>query len=164
MEEYLGIKLEHSKNTIRMSQPLLINRFIDAIPGMDKAHAVKYPALPSVILTKDEMGPKRRESWKYRSVIGMLNFLVNSTHPELSYAVHQCARFCNDPKLSHERAVKWIVQYLTSTRIKDTDEYNDLLFTIDKDKSIEVFVDASFAGDWNQSWSSNPTSVFSRTG
>ena len=111
MEEYLGIKLEHSKSTIRMSQPLLINRIIDAIPGMDKSHPVKYPALPSVILTKDETGPERRESWKYRSVVGMLNFLVNSTHPELSYAVNQCARFCNDPKLSHERVVKRVVQY-----------------------------------------------------
>ena len=40
MEEYLGIKLEHSHNMIRMSQPLLINRIIDAVPGMNQAHSV----------------------------------------------------------------------------------------------------------------------------
>ena len=34
MDEYLGIKLEHTGNQIRMSQPLLINRIIKAIPGM----------------------------------------------------------------------------------------------------------------------------------
>ena len=164
MIEYLGIKLEHSHDTIRMSQPLLIDRIIDAVPGMNKAHPVTYPALPSVILTKDEVGPERRESWNYCSVIGMLNFLVNSSHPELTYAVHQCARFCNDPKLSHERAVKRIIQYLKSTRREGTDGYNGMLFKIDRNKSIEVFVDASFAGDWNRSWSNDPTSVFSRTG
>ena len=120
MEEYLGIQLEHTASTIRMSQPLLIKRIIDAIPGMSKAHPVKTPAVPSVILTKDVNGPERREKWHYRSVIGMLNFLVNSTHPELAYAVHQCARFCNNPKLSHERAVKRIVQYLLSTKREDS--------------------------------------------
>ena len=94
MDEYLGIKLEHSDNKIRMTQPLLINRIIEAIPGMTKANPSKIPALPSVILTKDETGPSRKEKWHYRSLIGMLNFLVNSTHPKLAYAVHQCARFC----------------------------------------------------------------------
>ena len=49
MEEYLGIKLEHSGNEIRMSQPLLIERIIDSIPGMRHANPVNYPALPSVI-------------------------------------------------------------------------------------------------------------------
>ena len=62
----------------------------------------------------------------------MLNFLVNSTHPELAFAVHQCACFCKNLKLSHERAVKKIVQYLLSTKRKGKDEYAGLLFTIDK--------------------------------
>ena len=164
MEEYLGIQLEHTNLTIRMSQPLLIKRIIDAIPGMSKAHPVNTPAVPSVILTKDTNGPDRKEKWHYRSVIGMLNFLVNSTHPELAYAVHQCARFCNNPKLSHERAVKRIVQYLLSTKRDDGKSYSGLLFKIDMKKSIIIFVDASFAGDWNKSWSEDPTSVLSRTG
>ena len=131
---------------------------------MQKANPTSIPALPSVILTKDEKGEPRKEKWNYRSVVGMLNFLVNSTHPELAYSVHQCARFCNDPKLSHEKSVKRIVQYLLSTRRPNNQGYQGLLFKIDRSKSIEVFVDASFAGDWNKSWSSDPSSVFSRTG
>ena len=86
---------------------------------MKKTNHVKYPALPSVILTKDTNGEERKEHWNYRSVIGMLNFLTNSTHPELSFAVHQCARFCNDPKMVHEQAVKRIIQYLLSTARQD---------------------------------------------
>ena len=35
---------------------------------------------------------------------------------ENAYAVHQCARFCNDPKLSHEKAVKCICRYLKGTQ------------------------------------------------
>ena len=51
-----------------------------------------------------------------------------------------------------------------STKREKKDEYAGLLLTIDKSKSIEVFVDASFAGDWNKSWSNEPSSVLSRTG
>ena len=81
----------------------------------------------------------------------MLNFLVHSSHPELTYAVHQCDCFCNDPKLSHERAVKRIIQYLRSTKRRGREDYNGMFFKIDKNKAIEVFVDASSAGDWNRS-------------
>ena len=93
----------------------------------------------------------------------MLNFLTNSTHPELAYSVHQCARFCQNPKRIHEQAVKRIVQYLLSTK-RGKEEYKGLLFKVDKSKSIIVYVDASFAGEWNKSWSNDPTSVYSRTG
>lgn len=42
MEDYLGIQLERTNNTIRMSQPLLINRIIEVTPGMKKSNPVKY--------------------------------------------------------------------------------------------------------------------------
>ena len=63
----------------------------------------------------------------------------------------------------HEQAIKRIIQYLLSTRTKDG-SYKGLLFKIDKSKSIDIYVDASFAGDWDRSWSEEPSSVFSRTG
>ena len=58
----------------------------------------------------------------------MLNFLVNSTHTEIAYAVHQCARFCEKPKLSHEKVVKKIVQYLIGTK-RSNGEYSGSTLT-----------------------------------
>eukprot|EP00957_Ditylum_brightwellii_P066666 5059341-Ditylum_brightwellii.AAC.1 len=85
--------------------------------------------------------------------------------PELAHAVHQCARFCADPKASLETAVQHIVRYLLSTRSKDG---IDLSFGLnmkpDMNRGLEVYVDASFAGDWEKSWSDDPKSVMSRTG
>ena len=49
----------------------------------------------------------------------MLDFLANSTHPELSFAVPQCAKFCNDSKKIHEQVVNIIIQYLLSTAKHD---------------------------------------------
>jgi len=88
----------------------------------------------------------------------MLAYLANNTRPELSMAVHQCARFCNEPMLSHERAIKHIGKYL----LKDPDR--GLVFEPDDSKGIECYVDADFAGGWSQADSDNAENVMSRTG
>ena len=101
---------------------------------MKDARSAKSPAVSGALLTKDEDGEKRIESWNYLPVIGMLNYLVNSSHPELAFAVHQCARFCNDPKRSHKQAVKRILRYLLHTkRIGE----QGIVFKLDKTKSID---------------------------
>ena len=46
----------------------------------------------------------------------MLNSFKNLSHSELLYAVYQCARFYNDPKCSHEQAVRRMIQYIVNTR------------------------------------------------
>ena len=72
--------------------------------------------------------------------------------------MHQCARFCDNPKLSHERAVHHIVRYLTTTKDKG------LVFKLDKTKGIICHVDADFAGNWNLVEGDNPASFLSRAG
>ena len=103
----------------------------------------KTPAAAGNVLTKNTEGETRKEHRSYRSVIGTLNFLVNRTHPEMKFAVHQCARFCNNPKYSHEQAVKRMIKYLIST----TQGYRNqgIIFTPDKRKSMDADEDASFA-------------------
>ena len=162
MENYLGIQIDHLKDgTFKLSQPFLIDRIIETIPGMKDAKIAKTPAATDVVLTKDLSGIERTDQWNYRSVIGMLNYIVNCTQADLAYAVHQCARFAIEPRHVHEQAVKRIVRYLIYLKKKGT---LGMRFVPDRTKSLEVFVDASFAGDWNKEWSDEPTSVMSRTG
>jgi hypothetical protein len=42
------------------------------------------------ILHPDKNGQTRQESWSYHSIIGILNFLVHQTHPDITCTVHQC--------------------------------------------------------------------------
>eukprot|EP00957_Ditylum_brightwellii_P043756 3317854-Ditylum_brightwellii.AAC.1 len=70
IKEYLGIKIDHNQDgTFRMYQPLLIERIIASIPGMNTAKEHKTPAETTLILTKDTNGSNRKEHWNYRSVI-----------------------------------------------------------------------------------------------
>ena len=73
-------------------------------------------------------------------------------------AVHRCARFCNDPKFSHERAINRIVKYLIGSSSKG------IIYKIDKEKGVECFVGADLAGAWDSSDPSNPENIILRSG
>jgi hypothetical protein len=58
-------------------------------------------------------------TWSYHSVIGKLNFLAQNTHPDISMAVHVCARFVNNPiRRIHQDAVKYLCRYLHYTHTR----------------------------------------------
>jgi len=151
MEEYLGIMIDHNDDgSFCMSQPFLIKRIINSIPGIAKARSAQNPACSSIILTKDNDGRPRKKSWNYHFVTGMLNCLLNCTQPEMVYTVHQCARFCNNPKRTHEQAVKRPLRYLLSFQpnSQGNNKFSQgILYQPGKNKSIETYVDASFAGE-----------------
>jgi hypothetical protein len=79
----------------------------------------------------------------YRSVIGQLNYIEKGTRSNISYIIHQCARFVEKPKESHARALRWLARYLHATKDKG------LIPKPDKQKDLEVYVDADFSGDWD---------------
>lgn len=92
------------------------------------------------LLSIDEHGPDRKFDWHYRSVIGMLGYLQNSTRPDIFMAVHQGARFNSNPKLCHEKAIKRIARYLLGTMDKG------IRYSPDPNLGLECYVDADFAG------------------
>ncbi|MFN9981526.1 MAG: hypothetical protein ACK53Y_16495, partial [bacterium] len=57
-----------------------------------------------IVYTDDTilLGPSKEEiEFDYRQVIGKLLYLEKSTRPDISCAVHQCARHCAKPKVQH---------------------------------------------------------------
>ena len=101
-----------------LRKPFLI-RIILAALNM-KAGEYNKRDVPNIgpLLSRDELGAKQKHDCRYRSAIGMLGYLQNSTRPDISMAVHQCALFKANPMLFHEKAVKYIVRYLISSQDK----------------------------------------------
>jgi hypothetical protein len=159
VSDYLGIRItKHGNGSISLTQPAIIQRVLDllCITPDSKTHAT--PVITKGLLHSDLDGPPRKQQWHYRAAIGMLNYISSSTRPDIAFATHQCARFCNNPMLSHEQAVKRICRYLAGTKDKG------ILFTPDPTQSLHCYVDADFAGLWNVGDSQDPISVMSRTG
>ena len=140
--DYLGVKVDAlADGCIKLSQPLLMQQICNDLGFNDRTKTKSLPALSSSILHRDLYGAPFSERWDYRSVIGKLNFLEKSTRPDISYAVHQCARFMSEPRDSHAQAIKQIVRYVLATSDKG-------LILQPENKSIECYADADFSGNW----------------
>jgi len=112
----LGINIERKPDgTLEWTQPTLTQSILkdlkldgEEIKGKQNKPNVKaVPANTTVPLTdhKHSAGHNQKE-FDYRHVIGKLLYLEKSTRPDISCAVHQCARHCANPKIQHTAAVK----------------------------------------------------------
>ena len=76
----------------------------------------------------------------------------------MQFATHQCARFCNDPKLSHEIVAKRVLRYLKRAAEEG------IILKPDTTKGFECYVDADFAGSWSKEEAHKSEGCSSRTG
>ena len=158
LDRYLGVEITKLKDRrVELTQPHLINRFLAVVQQESNINEKPTPATKP-LLHKDIDGLPRKFKWNYRQAIGMLTYLQGTSRPDIAMAVHQAARFTNDPKLSHERAVHRIARYLKATKDKG------IIYDPKSVKGVECYVDADFAGGWDKADSGNPEAVLSRTG
>ena len=85
----------------------------------------------------------------------MLSYLQNASRPEISMAVHQTARFSNNPMLSHEKSIMCIGRYLLDARKRG------IIYKPDKSKGLECYFNADFAGGWSQANADNADNALS---
>lgn len=141
-----------------MTQCQLIKSILKDLGLNDKSNLRTTPALSTKILHSHPESPPFNESWSYRMVIGKLNYLEKSSRPDISYAVHQCARFSIDPRQEHAKAVKAIGRYLAMTKDKG------IIFRPDND-GLLCYSDADFSGNYRiEEAETNPSTAKSRTG
>ena len=163
ISDYVGVHVEKlDNNTLKLSQPHLIKSILDDLRIELISKSVETPALSGVILHADLFGEPHDNHFKYRSIIGKLNYLAKSTRPDIEYAVHQCARFMANPRRSHAQAIKRIARYLLATRDRG------LILHPDPELSLDCYVDSSFCGEWIKSNADqamyDPNTARSRTG
>ena len=155
--DYLGIKYSNLPNgNISMSQPGLIKKIIEAT-NMQDANPIDNPVTQQALGSNPD-GALMTDPWNYRSIVGMLLYLTTNTRPDIAFAVSQVARFSHQPKQTHANAVKRIIKYL-----KGTAEHG-CIFTKPKSLSLDMYVDADFAGLYGVEPIESPISVKSRTG
>ena len=86
----------------------------------------------------------------------MMLYLSSNIRPDISFSVHQFARFTHNTKASHNMAVNMIFWYLQGTK------YNSLVFNPLKKMAVDCYADAYFAGLWIHENPLDP--IFSRRG
>ena len=159
IKDFLGVNIDRKQDGVfEFTQPHLIDKILEALKFRDNTKSKATPASSSKLLYRNQDSESHDESFHYRSVIGMMNYLEKGSRSDIAYAVHQCARFSSDPKMEHAKAVRWIGKYLKGTRDKG------MRFEPDESKGLEVFVDADFAGNYDKLDTSNRDTARSRHG
>ena len=99
---------------LRLTQTGIIEKILKST-GMPDCNTRGSPSISSPLRT-DATGAHRKDSCNYTSVIVMMMYLESNSHPEIQFAVHQCAWFTYFPRGSHEEAVKHICRYLQGVK------------------------------------------------
>lgn len=155
--DFLGIHIQKkAEDSFYLTQTGLIDKVL-ATTDMQHCNSIGTPAGKEAV-GSDLDGEPFSEKWKYSAVIGMLLYLSGNTRPDITFAVHQCARFSHMPKQSHAIAVKRILRYLKGTKDKG------MLFKPTDDFAVDCYVDADFAGLWGIEYDQDPVCVKSCTG
>ena len=153
---YLGVTVNFLKDgSIKLTQEHLTNQVIELLGLQD---AVTKPTPSTSILGKNLENPPASGEFNYRSALGMMQYLCNNTRPDCTFAISQCARFSNNPKDIHEIAVKRIGRYLLGT--KDA----GIIFQTSVKPTLDMYVDADFAGLWSYEDLQDSDCVRSRSG
>ena len=117
IDKFLGIGIKHLEEKIfEISQPFLRDRIISFLnidtndPGLETNS--ELTPIEKKTLHKDLSGKPHKDNWNCQTAVGMLTYLQGNSRPEISMAIHQTARFRNNPKLLDEKSLKRLGQYL----------------------------------------------------
>ena len=156
LQDYLGTQLtKHPDGWFELQQKKTTDNCLEMLGMGPTAKNVKThdtPAESSKILHANEDRANWKHVWNYRVVVGCLNYLQAMTRPDLAYSVHQCTRFCNNPKLLHEQGLKRIC---ISPKV-----CRGLVFQPNLTDGFKCYVDADWAGNWLKTRPNNKTGNF----
>ncbi len=142
----MGVSIKKLHNgSYKFTQRALIDAIIKDV-GINDSRTKPVPAKVSLRLHAFKDEPTFDLNFNYRSVVGTLNYLAQTTHPDIMYAAHQIAKYSQDPRQSHGEAILYLVCYL-----KTTHELG-ICFKPDPKKGFECYCDADFSGLWNKAF------------
>jgi hypothetical protein len=136
----------------------LIDSIIDDI-RLEDAKVKPVPDKVSLQLHAFKDKPSFDLDFNYRSAVDKLNYLAQTTRPDIMYTTHQITKYLLDPRQSHGKAIFYLVHYLKKMR------NHGLKFKPDSKKGFECYCDTNFSGNWNKAFASvDPSTAKSRSG
>jgi Reverse transcriptase (RNA-dependent DNA polymerase)/gag-polypeptide of LTR copia-type/Integrase core domain/GAG-pre-integrase domain/Zinc knuckle len=139
----LGIEVirDRKLKTIKINQAAMIKRVSERFQVQECKNSY-VPADPNTRLVKpsDEDAVEATEK-PYRELVGSLMYIMVCTRPDISNAVGEVSRFCDNFGVVHWQAAIKILKYLKTTMSMA------LVFDGRRKESVEAYADASWASD-----------------
>ena len=111
----VGIELTISPDSIFISSSKYINSIL-LREGLGRINSVSTPLDPNITLVPNPEGGNGDRSNSFASLLGELQYIANTTRPDIAYAVNRLVSYTMNPSLQHHTAIKRILHYLSGTR------------------------------------------------
>jgi hypothetical protein len=118
LNEYVGCKIDRNKDSVKFTQPVLIQSYEDEF-DLNKTRQVFTPADQGKVLMKCDKGTVLggKEQTKYRSGVGKLLHMMRWSRPEIYNAVRELLRFVTTGASdAHMKAMKPSMEYCVETK------------------------------------------------
>ena len=115
-KEYIGCKLTRKGNSLKLTQPVLIQSFEDEF-DLPK-EKFETPAAPGSILVEEgeDKYVSKEEMQIYRRGVGKLLFLTRWSRPDIYNAVRECSRFGGRTTEQHMKQMKRTMKFCVCTK------------------------------------------------
>ena len=112
-KRFLNIQIDRNRKEgwLKLSQPLYIKEILEEYK-MENCNPVKTPMALGTQLTRIE----GQQNPNYAEWIGKVSWLAHMTRPDITYAVHQMAKFTAYNGEPHAQAFKHLLRYLQGTK------------------------------------------------
>ena len=108
--DYVGVNIKKLKDgSYEFTQRALIDAIIADV-GLKDSKTKPVPAKVSLQLHAFKDQPAFNLDFNYRSAVGKLNYLAQTTRPDIMYATHQIAKYSSDPREPHGEAILYLVR------------------------------------------------------
>ena len=157
--DYVGVNTKQLKGGgIEFTQQALIDSIIEDV-GLKDTITKPVPAKANIMLLTHKDQPRFELNFDYRSVTGKLNYLAQTSRPDIMYATHQIAKYSSESRVQHGEAIIYLVRYLMRSRDVG------IRFSPNSSKGFECYCDTNFTGNWNRSNAEyDPSTAKSRSG
>ena len=115
LNKMVGIEIIQKLDSITISQ----QTYIESILHWENLHEMHGTQSPMDLNIKLVQNPDDNEfncSNSFGWLLGELQYIANSTWPNITYAVNKMASYTANPSLQHSIALKWILWYLARTK------------------------------------------------
>jgi hypothetical protein len=103
--DHVGVNIKKLRDgSYEFTQRALIDSIINDVRLKD-AKVKPFPTKVSLQLHAFKDEPTFDLDFNYRSAVGKLNYLAQTTRPDIMYATHQIAKYLSDPRQSHGKTI-----------------------------------------------------------
>ena len=117
LKYFLGIQVHRSKEqkVIHISQSGYIGIILERY-NMQDSNSVRIPLSQGTKLTRAAISDTLTDISEYQSIVGSQMYAMLATRPDLAHSIQQISQHCQKPTISHLKAARQGLRYLSGTR------------------------------------------------